>query len=115
MAPHSCLRLLRKISGFTNCPHPYRDDGLGGCIEKESANLRCEPPQFQCGDDCCEIPLGFILIFILLFLTLSIIPLLRSRAGSEKDNDLGIEPESDVKPPSGGFQPTAKLTPAQPY
>ena len=58
MTHQSCLRLLRKISGFTNCPHPYRDDGKGGCVKKVSGDLGCEPPQFQCGDDCCEIPLG---------------------------------------------------------
>jgi hypothetical protein len=112
MAPHSCLRLLRKISGFTNCPHPYKDDGKGGCIEKESANLRCDPPQFQCGDDCCEIPLGFILIIILLFLTLSIIPLLRSRANKVGDNNpselltLGLPGQiTGIEPPGKTAQP----------
>jgi hypothetical protein len=97
MAPQSCLRLLGIISGFTNCPHPFINDGKGGCVEKESGNvgckceypevdctgncgccipLKCNPPQFQCGDDCCEIPLRLILIIIVIILTP---PFLRSR------------------------------------
>lgn len=124
MAPHSCLRLLRKISGFTNCPHPYKDDGKGGCIEKESGNLGCDPPQFQCGDDCCEIPLGCEwpwvdcgddcceipiqrLFSIILFIMVIILtpPLLRSRAGSEKDNDR-VDSVEDGKVP---FAPARQL------
>ena len=69
MAPHSCLRLLRKISGFTNCPHPYRDDGKGGCIEKESGNLGCEWPWEDCGTGCCQIPIQLILFIIVIILT----------------------------------------------
>lgn len=85
MAPQSCLRLLRKISGFTNCPHPYRDDGKGGCVKKASGDLGCEWPWEDCGPGCCQIPIQLVFsIFLFIMVIILTPPFLRSRAGSEK-------------------------------